>query len=146
MTANGPDADVLDGTAIAEFATELSASAEDALQTFANRQDYSVGDTQSKAAEQQLNLQTIMRIPVTMKVVVGSVTMPVAELKKLKKGDTVALDRRVGEAVDVVVNGQILARGMLVIVDGDSAKLGVSLKEIVELPLTNSEGGFPRKT
>lgn len=146
MTTNQTDPDVLVEPEIAEFATELSAAAEDALQTMTSRREYAGGGAEVQSVDQHLNLQTILRIPVTMKVVVGSVVLPVSDLKKLKKGDTIALDRRVGEPVDIVVNGQVLARGMLVIVDGDEARLGVSLREIVELPSAKSESGLPRRS
>jgi flagellar motor switch protein FliN/FliY len=146
MTINETDPDELAEPEIAEFATELSAAAEDALQTMTSRREYVGGGAEGQSVDHHLNLQTILRIPVTMKVVVGSVVLPVSELKKLKKGDTIPLDRRVGEPVDIVVNGQVLARGLLVIVDGDEARLGVSLKEIVELPSAKSEGRLPRRS
>src|SRR5690606_39861465 len=57
------------------------------------------------------NLDTILRIPVVMQVVLGSATMPVANLMKLGRGAIVPLDHRVGEPVDVVVNGRVIARG-----------------------------------
>ena len=41
------------------------------------------------------------------------------------------LDHRVGEPVDVVVNGRIVARGEVVIVEDDNSRFGVSLTEIV---------------
>lgn len=72
-----------------------------------------------------------MRIPVTLKVVLGSATMPVASLVKLARGAIVPLDRRVGEAVDVVVNGRVVARGEVVVVDEATSRFGVSLTEIV---------------
>ncbi len=43
----------------------------------------------------------------------------------------VALDHRVGEPVDIVVNGRVIARGEVVVVDDDSSRFGVSLTEIV---------------
>src|ERR1700742_1245683 len=52
------------------------------------------------------NLDTIMRIPVAVQVVLGSATMPVASLIKLGRGAVIPLDHRVGEPVDVVVNGR----------------------------------------
>src|SRR5690606_2698540 len=47
----------------------------------------------------------IMNIPVDVQIVLGSTEMPVSELMALQKGSTVALDRRIGEPVDIVVNG-----------------------------------------
>jgi len=80
-----------------------------------------------------LNLDAVMRIPVTIQVVLGSASMQVANLMKLRRGAVVQLDHRVGEPVDVVVNGRIVARGEVVIVEDDNSRFGVSLTEIVGL-------------
>jgi len=77
------------------------------------------------------NLEMIMRIPVTVKVVLGSATMPVANLTKLGRGAIIPLDRRVGEPVDVVVNGRVVARGEVVVVDEATSRFGISLTEVV---------------
>lgn len=89
-------------------------------------------DTAAAAATSDpLNLDAVMRIPVTIQVVLGSATMQVANLMKLRRGAVVPLDHRVGEPVDVVVNGRIVARGEVVIVEDDNSRFGVSLTEIV---------------
>jgi flagellar motor switch protein FliN/FliY len=77
------------------------------------------------------NLEMIMRIPVTVKVVLGSAMMPVANLTKLGRGAVIPLDRKVGEPVEVVVNGRIIARGEVVVFDESTSRFGVSLTEIV---------------
>jgi flagellar motor switch protein FliN/FliY len=77
------------------------------------------------------NLDAILRIPVEVQVVLGSTTMPVANLIKLGRGAVIPLDQRVGEPVDVVVNGRIVARGEVVVVEDDNSRFGVSLTEIV---------------
>src|SRR6266567_209792 len=59
------------------------------------------------------NVDAILRIPVTMQVVLGSATIPVAK------------------PVDVVVNGRVVARGEVVVVEEDNSRFGVSLTEIV---------------
>ena len=77
------------------------------------------------------NLDSILRIPVLMQVVLGSATMPVADLMKLGRGAVVPLDHRVGEPVDVMVNGRVIARGEIVIAEEDNSRFGVSLTEVV---------------
>lgn len=77
------------------------------------------------------NIETILRIPVTVQVVLGSTTMPVSNLLKLARGAVVPLDHRVGEPVDVVVNGRVVARGEVVVVEDDTTRFGVSLTEVV---------------
>ena len=86
---------------------------------------------------QARNLEMIMRIPVTVKVILGSTTMPVANLAKLGRGAIIPLDRRVGEPVEVVVNGRVVARGDVVVVDEASSRFGISLTEIVGPPGTD---------
>lgn len=85
----------------------------------------------STGTSDPLNLEAVMRIPVTIQVVLGSASMQVANLMKLRRGAVVPLDHRVGEPVDVVVNGRIVARGEVVIVEDDNSRFGVSLTEIV---------------
>lgn len=115
---------------LTEFASELTAAAQDALRVLGEpiRSQAISRATHGDGAK----LQRIMRIPVTMRVVVGSATFNVEDLKNLAKGDAIALDRRVGEPVEIVINGQVFARGMLVIVDQETSRLGVSLTEIVD--------------
>jgi flagellar motor switch protein FliN/FliY len=78
--------------------------------------------------------ETIMSIPVTVQVVLGGTTMPVSSLMKLGRGAVVSLDQKVGDPVSVVVNGRIIARGEVVVVDEETARYGVSLTEIVAAP------------
>jgi flagellar motor switch protein FliN/FliY len=77
------------------------------------------------------NLNAILSIPVTVQVVLGSASLPVASLMKLARGAVISLDQRVGDPVDIVVNGKVVARGEIVVVDDATQRFGVSLLEIV---------------
>jgi flagellar motor switch protein FliN/FliY len=77
------------------------------------------------------HLETVLQIPVSVKVVLGSASMPVASVLKLGRGAVVPLDRKVGEPVDVVVNGRVIARGEVVVLDEDNSRFGVSLTEVI---------------
>jgi flagellar motor switch protein FliN len=77
------------------------------------------------------NIGAILSIPVTVQVVLGSTSLPVSGLMKLARGAIVSLDQRVGDPVDVVVNGTVIARGEIVVVDDASQRFGVSLLEVV---------------
>lgn len=91
-------------------------------------------------ADSGRNLDSILRIPVTIQVVLGSATMPVSNLMKLGRGAIVPLDHRVGEPVDVVVNGRVIARGEVVVVEDDNSRFGISLTEIVGPPSNDMNG------
>ena len=87
--------------------------------------------SQATAAAPPPNLDAILGIPVAVQVLLGGATMPVAELMKLGRGAVIPLDQRVGQPVDVVVNGRVVARGEMVVLEDNSNRLGVSLTEIV---------------
>ena len=102
-----------------------------------------LADLAARAAEETsrlTNLDSILRIPVTVQVLLGSATMPVADLMKLGRGAVIPLDHRVGEPVEVVVNGRIVARGAVVVVEDENSRFGVSLTEIVGGNTGDSEG------
>ncbi len=83
------------------------------------------------AGQRPRHLETVLQIPVSVKIVLGSATMPVANVLKLGRGAVVPLDRKVGEPVDVVVNGRVIARGEVVVLDEDNSRFGVSLTEVI---------------
>ena len=76
------------------------------------------------------NTSLIMNIPVDVQIVLGSAEMPVSELMALRKGSTVALNRRIGEPVDVVVNGRKIAKGEITVLENDPSRFGIKLTEI----------------
>jgi flagellar motor switch protein FliN/FliY len=57
-------------------------------------------------AQPATNLDAILSIPVTVQVVLGSTSLPVASLMKLARGAVISLDQRVGDPVDIVVNAR----------------------------------------
>jgi flagellar motor switch protein FliN len=85
----------------------------------------------AESAPRNQNLDSIFRIPVTVQVVLGATMMPVSNLLKIGRGAVITLDRRVGEPVDVVVNGRTIARGELVVVGDENSRFGISLTKIV---------------
>ena len=80
------------------------------------------------------NSAMIMGLPVMMKVVLGSAKMPVATLAKLAKGSVVKLDKMVGDSVDILVNGRLIARGEVVVLNEGTSRFGVVLTQVGALP------------
>ena len=83
------------------------------------------------ALQSSANSSIIMTIPVDVQIILGSTEMPVSELMELQKGSTVALNRRIGEPVDVVVNGRKIARGEITVLESDPTRFGIRLTEII---------------
>ena len=67
-------------------------------------------------------------IELNVNVELGRTRLELDDVRRLQSGTVVALDRRTSEPVDVVVNGQLLARGEVIVMDG---KLCVRVNEIV---------------
>lgn len=117
---------------MAQDADDLNKTADkDDVFSTADFSPLSSGDHPRSSGGEPRNFDTIKRIPVLVQVVLGSATMPVSALMKLGRGAVVPLDHRVGEPVDVVVNGRIIARGEVVVVEDDNSRFGVQLTEIV---------------
>ncbi len=77
------------------------------------------------------NPDIIMNIPVDVQIVLGSAEMSVSELMTLEKGSTVALNRRIGEPVDVMVNGRKIACGEITVLEDDPSRFGIKLTQII---------------
>jgi flagellar motor switch protein FliN len=76
------------------------------------------------------NSSLILDIPVEVQIILGSTEMAVSDLMGLQKGSTVALNRRIGEPVDVVVNGRRIARGEITVLESDPSRFGIRLTEV----------------
>jgi len=123
------------GSLLQEYAAELTPTPEELALALGPAGQRAGSGSKPRVSEQAAvgarNLEMVMRIPVTMKVVLGSATMPVASLDKLGRGADIPLERNVGEPDDVVVNDRVIARGELVVVDESSSRFGISLTEII---------------
>jgi flagellar motor switch protein FliN len=74
----------------------------------------------------------LMNIPVEVQVIIGAREMTVAELMALSDGETVALNRRVGEPADVIVNGIKIAKGEITVMKDDPTRFGFKISEILK--------------
>jgi flagellar motor switch protein FliN len=124
-----PMTDANQAALLQEFAAELTMSPQELAAGAAAAQSQMRPAEPGRAMPD--NMDMIMRIPVSVRVVLGSATMPVASLAKLGRGAVIPLDRRVGEPVDVVVNGRVIARGEVVVMDEGSSRFGLKLTEVI---------------
>ncbi len=75
-------------------------------------------------------LDAVLQIPITVEIVLGTASMTVSELAALAKGSKIPLDRKVGEPVDVVVNGRVIAHGSVVMLEDGTDRFGISLETL----------------
>ena len=73
----------------------------------------------------------VMSIPITVQVILGTATLPVAALMRLGRNSVIELDQRVGDPVEILANGCLIAKGEIMVLDEDRSRYGVSLMEVV---------------
>ncbi len=86
-----------------------------------------LGASAPPGAPQDLHLLSDVQMNVTVEL--GRAVMQVRDLLSLREGSIIELDRAAGAAVDVLVNGTLVARGEVVVIDDE---LGVRVTELVE--------------
>lgn len=74
------------------------------------------------------NLDVILNIPVQVSLELGKAKMDLRDLLQLGQGSVVELERMIDEPLDVLVNGALVARGEVVVVDN---KFAIRLTDIV---------------
>lgn len=74
------------------------------------------------------NLDLIMDVPLEITVEIGRAKKLIREILELEQGSILEISKQAGDSVDVVVNGRLMARGDVVVVDDN---FGVRLTEIV---------------
>ncbi len=70
----------------------------------------------------------LLDIPLDVNVELGKTKMQIKELLRLGQGSVVELDKLAGEPMEILVNGKLIARGEVVVVN---EKFGVRLTDIV---------------
>ena len=76
----------------------------------------------------ELDLDVILDVPVTLSLEVGRARLPIRNLLQLNQGSVVELERGAGEPLDVFVNGTLIAQGEVVVVND---RFGVRLTDVV---------------
>lgn len=76
------------------------------------------------------NLDLIMDVPLEITVEIGRAKKLIKEILELEQGSILEISKQAGDSVDVVVNGRLMARGDVVVVDDN---FGVRLTEIVSI-------------
>lgn len=74
------------------------------------------------------NIKMIMDVPMDVSVEIGRKRMSVKEILNITTGTIVEVDKLVGEPVDIRVNGKLIAKGGVVVVD---ESFGVRITEIL---------------
>lgn len=78
--------------------------------------------------DRPVNLDLVLDVPVTLSAGLGKCEMPLGEVLKLTPGSVVQLDKAATDPIDLVVNGKLIGRGEIVILE---QRFGVRICELV---------------
>ena len=88
-------------------------------------------------ADQKDNLKLLMGVPLEISVEIGTARRKVKDILEFTQGTIIELERQAGAPVDIVVNGNLIARGDVVVIDDNFA---VRITEIVKSKFMDSLG------
>jgi flagellar motor switch protein FliN/FliY len=73
-------------------------------------------------------VERLMDLHLPVSVLLGQTVLPIREALKISSGSLIELDRQLGDYVEVMVHGTVVARGEIVAVKGN---YGVRIKEVI---------------
>lgn len=125
-TAGSADADAMDawGAALEEQAVAEGASSAQPAEAVA----FDNLNPSTTRSDGEVNLDMVLDIPVTIAMELGRTHISIRNLLQLNQGSVVELDRLAGEPMDVRVNGTLIARGEVVVVN---EKFGIRLTDVI---------------
>lgn len=112
--------------------TEMNPDQKDAISSLADQ--IKTGDDALNKLKVQ-NLDFILDIPLKVSVELGRAQVVIKDLLQLGQGSVLELDKLAGEPLEVLVNGKLVARGEVVVVN---EKFGIRLTDIIS-PLERIE-------
>jgi flagellar motor switch protein FliN len=81
--------------------------------------------------EAPTNLDLVLDVPVTLTAELGGCNLPMGEVLQLNVGSVVQLDKLASEPVDLLVNGKLIARGEVVVLED---RFGIKITELLSSP------------
>ncbi|QTE29881.1 flagellar motor switch protein FliN [Pengzhenrongella sicca] len=85
---------------------------------------------QQRDPRQRADLRLLYDVEMTLTAEIGRTRLPVRQVLELVPGSVLELDRAAGAPADLMVNGRLIARGEVVVVDED---YGIRITEIVSV-------------
>ncbi|MEG1476474.1 MAG: flagellar motor switch protein FliN, partial [Oscillospiraceae bacterium] len=74
------------------------------------------------------NVELLMNVPLDVAIEIGQTKKKIRDIMNFVQGTVIELDKQAGAPIDIVVNGQLIAHGDVVVIDDN---FGVRITEIV---------------
>ena len=101
---------------LSSLVTDKAAASDENLdQMLESASDSSTPEAEVSSDEEGVDLKLLLDMPLTMTFEVGRAKMSISNLLSLGQGSVLDLHRLVGEDLDILVNGKLIAQGEVVI-------------------------------
>ena len=77
-----------------------------------------------------VNIDALLKVPVSLAIEVGRTKLNLNELLGTREGTVIELDRHLDEPLDILVNGALIAHGIVVLAN---EKFGLQITDIISL-------------
>jgi flagellar motor switch protein FliN/FliY len=114
---------------VAESGADMAAEAESPFASIAAQADLPDAGEAERTEAVSAGLDLVLEVPVRLSVELGRTEIPIRDVVNLARGSIIDLDRSPGEALDVLVNGVLIGRGEIVVVNEE--RLGLRFIEVV---------------
>jgi len=74
------------------------------------------------------NLNLVLDVPVSLSIELGCCQLPMREVLQLSAGSVVQLDKQADAPVEISVNGKLIARGEVVVIED---RFGLKITEVI---------------
>lgn len=78
---------------------------------------------------EKVAMQAVYEVPLEVSAVLGIAEYKISDILKFTDGTVIELNKKVGEPIDICINGKVVARGEIMQVDD---KIGITLTEIFQ--------------
>lgn len=101
-----------------EAAESLEQAAGNEVSPEATAQPFNLGDlTPAAVANERQSIDLVGEVEMDLRIELGRTQMRLEEVLELRSGSVVALDKLAGDPVDVFVNGRLIARGEVLVMN-----------------------------
>lgn len=81
-------------------------------------------------AGEDVNIEALLKVPVSLSIEVGRTKMALNDLLETREGSVIELERLLDEPLDILVNGALIAHGVVVLAED---RFGIQITDIISL-------------
>lgn len=76
----------------------------------------------------EVDTDSLLNVPIHVTIEIGRVQLPISQIMELREGSVIELDRSLDEPLDILVNGALVAHGVVVLVRD---RFGIQITDII---------------